>query len=129
MQSGSGRNKRSASLERFDRWAPSYEEGFTRRYLFQPVHQRLREAVSDWRGLEVIDIGCGTGSLALTLRGRVFLPYGACVGHDTHYFSRGELAELIALSGFSVVGETMIKRFPPVMMVAAEKSADPDFPQ
>jgi ubiquinone/menaquinone biosynthesis C-methylase UbiE len=54
-------------IERFDNWAGTYEHGFMWRHFFQPVHERVLEALAEVDGKHVLDLGCGTGSLALRL--------------------------------------------------------------
>jgi len=54
-------------LERFDRWAAPYEQGFSWRHLFRRVHEHLLATYPAWQGQTVLDVGCGTGSLALQL--------------------------------------------------------------
>ncbi len=55
---------------RFDAWAPTYERGMLWRRFFAPLHDQLMEALPEVGGLRVLDVGSGTGALALRLAGR-----------------------------------------------------------
>jgi ubiquinone/menaquinone biosynthesis C-methylase UbiE len=59
-------------VDRFDRWAPTYDRHFLQRVVFEPVQQ----TVLDLAALEVpapaaiLDVGCGTGRLLLSAEER-----------------------------------------------------------
>lgn len=53
--------------ERFDRWAPTYERSFTWRLYFDPIHRIIASSIGDTSGLEILDVGCGTGGLTRRL--------------------------------------------------------------
>jgi ubiquinone/menaquinone biosynthesis C-methylase UbiE len=61
-------------IERFDRWAPTYDRSIAQRFFFVPIHRRilarLGEAESGEPPSSVVDVGCGTGRLlrAVSLR-------------------------------------------------------------
>jgi len=52
---------------RFDRWAPTYEKGILWKRFFLPLYEHLMEALPEVGGMRVLDVGCGTGALALRL--------------------------------------------------------------
>ena len=59
-------------VDRFDRWAPTYDRHFLQRMVFEPVQR----TVLDLAALEVpapgaiLDVGCGTGRLLQSAEGR-----------------------------------------------------------
>jgi ubiquinone/menaquinone biosynthesis C-methylase UbiE len=56
---------RRKDVDRFSRWAPTYDRSYLQRIVFEPVQLAMLEAVS--RALprpgHVLDVGCGTGQL------------------------------------------------------------------
>lgn len=53
----------NSSSERFDSWSGSYENSFTWRHFFEPVHEMLAQRLGDVTGSSIVDVGCGTGGL------------------------------------------------------------------
>ncbi|MBN1490159.1 MAG: methyltransferase domain-containing protein [Phycisphaerae bacterium] len=63
--------KHLASSE-FEAWAESYDRSLLNHFLFRPSYLAFIEEIVRWRGLdgepfELLDIGCGTGTLAAML--------------------------------------------------------------
>jgi ubiquinone/menaquinone biosynthesis C-methylase UbiE len=52
-------------VERFDRWAASYDRSYMQRLIFEPVHRTMLEvAVAERPNAQaILDVGCGTGRL------------------------------------------------------------------
>ncbi|HKW70233.1 MAG TPA: class I SAM-dependent methyltransferase [Candidatus Dormibacteraeota bacterium] len=52
-------------VDRFDRWAPTYDRHFLQRFVFEPVQQTVLDlAVSQVPApTAILDVGCGTGRL------------------------------------------------------------------
>ncbi len=61
---------RDHQVERFDRWAETYDRSFLQRRVFEPVHEALIQALGPLEGRRVLDVGCGTGTLTVALAGR-----------------------------------------------------------
>lgn len=75
-------SSRRRDVERFDRWAPTYDRSWAQWIFFGPIH---RGAVNVAKGLKpdptrIIDVGCGTGAL-LRVAARHF-PETDLVGAD-----------------------------------------------
>ncbi|HEV2140209.1 MAG TPA: class I SAM-dependent methyltransferase [Candidatus Dormibacteraeota bacterium] len=52
-------------VERFNRWAPTYDQSLLRRRVFEPVHRTVLDlaAAEAARPSAILDVGCGTGRL------------------------------------------------------------------
>lgn len=61
---------RDHQVERFDRWAETYDRSFLQRRVFEPVHEALIQALGSVEGRQVLDVGCGTGTLTVALARR-----------------------------------------------------------
>jgi ubiquinone/menaquinone biosynthesis C-methylase UbiE len=57
-------------VERFDRWARSYDRSFLQERVFDPIHAALLAALGDLGGRRVLDVGSGTGRLSAALADR-----------------------------------------------------------
>lgn len=56
-------DSRDKAKQRFDNWSASYEQSFTWRHFFAPVHDILQAHVLGVQGTHILDIGCGTGDM------------------------------------------------------------------
>jgi ubiquinone/menaquinone biosynthesis C-methylase UbiE len=63
------RNPASAhrDVARFDRWAARYDRSFLQQRVFEPVHRAMIRAIGPLDGGLVLDVGCGTGTLTMSL--------------------------------------------------------------
>ena len=54
-----------SDVERFDRWAATYERSYLQRLVFGPVHRTMLEVAVRERphAMAILDVGCGTGRL------------------------------------------------------------------
>jgi ubiquinone/menaquinone biosynthesis C-methylase UbiE len=69
-------------VDRFGRWAPSYDRSFLQRALFGPVQDATVAAAAGHsaRPQAILDVGCGTGQLLCRLAAR--FPAAELVGTD-----------------------------------------------
>lgn len=58
-------HRHSGDVERFDRWAATYDRHWMQRFLFTPVQRIVLELASDQvpKPTAILDVGCGTGRL------------------------------------------------------------------
>lgn len=56
----------SNTRERFDRWSSSYDSWRSRQF-FERLHRRLIPCLEAEKADSILDVGCGTGSLAIQL--------------------------------------------------------------
>jgi len=56
-------------VDRFDRWAATYERSYLQRLVFEPVHRTMIEVARRERpeARAILDVGCGTGRLLRAL--------------------------------------------------------------
>lgn len=77
----SDRNSRR-DVERFDRWATTYDRSWTQRIFFGPVHRGVVDVATSLAPdpARVLDVGCGTGALLRVVAQR--FPGAELVGVD-----------------------------------------------
>ncbi len=63
---------------RFDERAHGYDRGLKQRWFFRPVHRRILETLALRSGERFLEVGCGTGNLALAAAGIT----GSAIGVD-----------------------------------------------
>ena len=56
-------DSRDTAKKRFDDWSRSYEQSFTWRHFFSPVHDIVQAHVLGVQGTHILDVGCGTGDM------------------------------------------------------------------
>ncbi len=52
--------RKDDTISRFDGWSATYEQSFTWKHFFHPVHLLMLGEVGDVGGLSILDLGCGT---------------------------------------------------------------------
>jgi ubiquinone/menaquinone biosynthesis C-methylase UbiE len=59
-------------VERFDRWATTYDRNWMQRFIFEPVQRTVLELAADEiaRPGAILDVGCGTGRLMRSAEAR-----------------------------------------------------------
>jgi len=66
------REMKRVARSQFELWAGSYDRSLLNHFLFRPSYLAFLEEIVQWRGLDgepmdLLDIGCGTGTLAAML--------------------------------------------------------------
>ncbi|MGD0372551.1 MAG: class I SAM-dependent methyltransferase [Candidatus Dormibacteria bacterium] len=68
-------------IDFFDRWSSSYDRHVSQRFLFEPVHRQVCEAlVAGGAPGTIVDVGCGTGRLLEAIHHR--FPEADLIGID-----------------------------------------------
>ena len=62
--------------EDFDRWAPTYDRSPLQRFFFHPVHRRILRLLDPRPGERFLELGSGTGNLAMAAAARTGLAVG-----------------------------------------------------
>ena len=56
---------KNPDVERFDRWAASYDRSIAQRFFFMPIHRSMLGVIEQELGQQapgcIVDVGCGTG--------------------------------------------------------------------
>ncbi len=73
---------REKDIERFDKWASTYEQSWAQRAFFDPAHQATLALAAGivHQPASVLDVGCGTGKLLR--RARTYWPEAHLIGVD-----------------------------------------------
>jgi ubiquinone/menaquinone biosynthesis C-methylase UbiE len=61
------KERKGRPADRFDEWAPTYEKGILWKRFFVPLQGQFTENLPAVKGMQVLDVGCGTGALARRL--------------------------------------------------------------
>lgn len=90
-----GMTDRRNDVERFGRWASTYDRSYLQRLVFEPVHRATLQAASCelLRPGRILDVGCGTGQLLR--RAAAVFPAAELVGVDP-------AAEMVGQAGASL---------------------------
>lgn len=98
MSKRAGRRQlKGAAIQHFQRWSEHYDRDIINTLLFEPCYRRVLGQLRHWqrrgmKGMRILDIGCGTGTLA-TWCMREGLPIDHIVGLD---MSEGMIAKATA---------------------------------
>lgn len=66
-----------ADVERWDRWARTYDRGWRARLFLRPLYRRLLELAAPGPRERVLDVGAGTGSVVASMLARGAHAFGA----------------------------------------------------
>jgi ubiquinone/menaquinone biosynthesis C-methylase UbiE len=88
---------RRKDVDRFGRWASTYDRSYLQRLIFEPVHQATLEAVNQALPSpgRLLDVGCGTGQL---------LRRAAASFPDAHLVGVDPAGEMVQRARTSAVG-------------------------